>query len=154
MKHGSEFQQILEKLMDNKAQSQQPSKKQNLNENLKSDYTFGDDFFKVKFFTSAAQKNYANEKPQMQSQGEAEKPELKVEPQPEIRTPRKLTFDQIRAVQVFAGFGERLDATSTLSEIKRAYRKLAKKLHPDLNKSSQDEFKILAAQYKILVKDL
>ena len=45
-----------------------------------------------------------------------------------------------------------IDENATSSEIKKAYRKLAKKYHPDINKSSQAEekFKEINAAYEVL----
>lgn len=47
----------------------------------------------------------------------------------------------------------RVSATATADEIQKAYRKLAKKLHPDLNpgdKAAEDKFKEVAGAYDLL----
>jgi curved DNA-binding protein CbpA len=44
-------------------------------------------------------------------------------------------------------FGEKLDEYSTDQEIKSAYRRLAKKFHPDAGAKSADPFKQIAAAY-------
>lgn len=68
-------------------------------------------------------------------------------PRPKVRVNRKFTFDQNKALAIFLKFGENLDDYSTDEEIKMAYRRLAKKFHPDLNKNKGEEFKIIAKAY-------
>lgn len=68
------------------------------------------------------------------------------EPIPRVK--RKLTFDQEGSLKVFAIFGEKLDEYSTDEEIKNAYRRLAKKFHPDINRNKGEEFKMISSAYE------
>jgi hypothetical protein len=68
--------------------------------------------------------------------------------EPAPREKRKLTFDQAGALKVFNIFGEKLDEYSTDEEIKNAYRRLAKKFHPDLNRNKGEEFKMISSAYE------
>ena len=45
-----------------------------------------------------------------------------------------------------------IDDNATAAEIKKAYRSLAKKYHPDINKSpeAEDKFKEINAAYEVL----
>lgn len=46
-----------------------------------------------------------------------------------------------------------LDKKSTKDEIKKAYRKLSKKYHPDINPNSEDKFKEINNAYETLIDD-
>jgi len=61
---------------------------------------------------------------------------------------RNLNFDQKGSLKVFAIFGENLTEYSTDEEIKMAYRRLAKRFHPDVNKNKGEEFKMISSAYE------
>jgi hypothetical protein len=82
---------------------------------------------------------------------EIKKAEPKPEP-PKPRVARKLTADQQKAITTFAQYNEKLDACSDAQEIKAAYRKLAKKYHPDHGHQNSEIFKVIAKAYRELVK--
>jgi len=42
---------------------------------------------------------------------------------------------------------------NTLDEIRNTYRSLCKELHPDVNKSSEEDFKIMKGQYEQLIRE-
>ena len=68
------------------------------------------------------------------------------------RQKRKRSFDQLKALKVFTQFGEKqIDECSTDDEIRQAYRRLARRFHPDAGAASDDPFKILSAAYKKLM---
>jgi hypothetical protein len=68
--------------------------------------------------------------------------------EPVLRVKRKLSFDQEGALKVFAIFGEKLNEYSTDEEIKMAYRRLAKRFHPDLHGNKGEEFKMISSAYE------
>ncbi|MDZ4675983.1 MAG: DnaJ domain-containing protein [Oligoflexia bacterium] len=78
---------------------------------------------------------------------------------PKSRVKRKLTFDQLNALKVFLKFGEsKIDEYSTTEEIKSAYRRLARKYHPDarvnvsdIKLNNAEAFKLISAAYKKLI---
>jgi len=79
------------------------------------------------------------------------------QPQPsKLRVKRVFTFDQARAIELISSFGEKLNDFSTDEEIKGAYRRLARKFHPDMNasasptekKKAEEIFKKLSSAYQ------
>lgn len=82
------------------------------------------------------------------------KTELEVEIKPILKTMRisPLTYDQKRAIEFFIKLGMSLKEEASLEEIKSAYRRLAKKYHPDLNSHQGDQFKQISLAYKKLIK--
>lgn len=62
-------------------------------------------------------------------------------PRPRVAgTPHLLTERQKSAVQWFADRGERLEADFTAPELKKAFRRLALRVHPDVAGGSAAEF--------------
>ena len=73
-------------------------------------------------------------------------------PSPKIRAKRLRTFDQVKAISVFIQFGEKeITNDATDEEIKTAYRRLAKKFHPDAGAKNDLNFKIISSAYRKLI---
>jgi hypothetical protein len=72
-------------------------------------------------------------------------------PEPPPRVRRKFTKDQDLATRVFAKYGETIDDFSTQDEIKTAYRRLARRYHPDSGFKSEGPFKAISQAYRKLV---
>jgi hypothetical protein len=100
-----------------------------------------------KVFSRAAFQNYGPANPVQKPKVEP----IKVEP-PKKRIQRKLNFDQSKALTVFVRFGEeKINDYSSDDEIKSAYRRLARKFHPDLNKGGTETFKVISLAFQKLV---
>ena len=116
------------------------------------------------------QKSYTNsQKPTMEPKQESPKVEIKTSDQiskpPQAkemhsateakRVKRAFTFDQANALKLFNSHGYQLDEWSTDNEIKRAYRFLAKRFHPDRlaqagqkeKRSAEEVFKSIARAF-------
>lgn len=75
-------------------------------------------------------------------------------PQPQAQPPRQkhaLTEIQKQAVVYFWGWQIRLQEDFTHSELKKAFRKLAQRLHPDRNDGKTKAFIELKAHYQCLL---
>lgn len=163
MKTKSEFQTVLEKVL--KVEEVVPQKSQS--SGAKVEFVFDQNLFQVKFFKQSAQANYKQQKQDIKrnteqanaSRAPNEKVEVKVQPvevqvEKIQRIKRKLNADQIKAVENFSKLGEaQINDESTLEEIKSAYRRLAKKYHPDLNPKGATQFKMISRDYKKLIQD-
>lgn len=71
---------------------------------------------------------------------------------PTPKPAHKLNLQQAKALDFFNQWGEELKNNFNSLELKKAYRKLAKKWHPDTQTrtSSPEKFILLKAQYEIL----
>lgn len=141
MRGKSEFQEILEKLLN------QDLRQTPFRESIVFDPPRYD--FKINF----SRKFGKYEVPKPRPQKKRAEPPPKVAPprQEPPRIKRQLTFDQVKAVEVFASFGEsEINEYATIQEIKWAYRRLAKKHHPDLG-GSGESFKKISLAYRRLL---
>lgn len=106
--------------------------------------------------TAKVSDSHAREKTQQLEQEIKREPAPKPEPPP--RTKRILSFDQEKALELLNKFGAAVDSYSTDSEIKNAYRKLAKKFHPDAHAGKEKKelerlencFKQISRAYALL----
>jgi hypothetical protein len=67
------------------------------------------------------------------------------------RVKRKLSFDQLRAIELFKKLGETITDESFAEEIKTSYRRLALKYHPDAGAKTDETFKKISSAYKKLI---
>jgi hypothetical protein len=95
---------------------------------------------------------YFQKKEKQKSKPENVVTEICINAKPKTKIKRSRTFDQIKALNTFGKFGEaELSDFSTDEEIKMAYRRLAKKYHPDAGAKNDLNFKIISAAYKKLI---
>lgn len=69
-----------------------------------------------------------------------------------IPKPHDLTPEQFSSLQFFTSWGESLTGHFSKQELKAAFRRLAKKLHPDLSRQSSEVFMQLKASFLSLEK--
>ena len=62
--------------------------------------------------------------------------------------------ESVRTAKIFfASVGHPINSPMSLESLKRVYRKLAKKLHPDMKDGKVEEFRLLKESYEILKKN-
>lgn len=151
MRPVSEFQRILDETLNKTKEQPTFTSRPSEDTDLFSKLQFGDEILKVRFFNEK-KRPYKKQEAKPNSEPRPEPKPAQSPPPPRPRVKRKLTFDQIKAVKVFTKFGElEIGDCSTIDEIKTAYRRLARKFHPDAAKKSGEEFKLISLAYKKLI---
>jgi DnaJ domain len=154
----SEFQRILDEALGQTSRENSEVH----GEPPKSSGSFSEDLFRtIEFSFGPIQNKFFRNINKIYPQGERrtteppnpkiEEPKIKIEPfkkpEPQPRVRRKFSADQNKGILIFFNFGVKIDEYSSDDEIKVAYRKLAKKFHPDLNKNNGDDFKVISKAY-------
>lgn len=157
MKSESDFQKILETLMKSQAKVESTSSStSNSDPNVSQPSSaFNPQFLNMDFWQKIYPAGtYQASKTGVDAcfAGAPQPAPVQPAPVPQKRIKRKLSFDQLKAVELFKFYGEKnIGDDSTIDEIKMAYRRLAKKFHPDVCGSSGENFKKIAIAYKRLL---